>query len=62
MENGREVRRTMLETYKKCVELDEYPAYMGFKDDKTFFNDLSVPAWIKNSMEYEDNDEEESEE
>lgn len=62
MENGREVRRTMLETYKKCLELDEYPAYMGFKDDKTFFNELSVPAWIRNSMEYEsDNDFEDEE-
>ena len=59
MDNGREIRNMMLETYKKCLELDEYPAYMGFKDDKTFFNELSVPAWIKNSMEYEDNEKEE---
>ena len=51
MQNGREVRGTMLETYKKCLELDEYPAYMGFKDDKNFFNELSVPAWIKNSIQ-----------
>ena len=58
MENGREVRGVMLETYKKCLELDEYPAYMGFKDDKTFFNELSVPNWIKNSMESEGFDEE----
>ena len=62
MDNGREIRNMMLETYKKCLELDEWPAYMGFKDDKTFFNELSVPAWIKNSMEYEsDFDSEESE-
>ena len=54
MENGREVRGVMLETYKKCLELGEYPAYMGFKDDKTFFNELSVPNWIKNAMESED--------
>lgn len=59
MENGREVRRVMLETYKKCVELDEYPAYMGFKDDKHYFNDLSIPAWLKNAMEYEGFEEEE---
>lgn len=58
MENGREVRGVMLETYKKCLELGEYPAYMGFKDDKTFFNELSVPNWIKNSMESEGFDEE----
>ena len=61
MENGQDVRNTMLRTYKKCLELDEYPAYMGFKDDKTFFNELSVPAWLKNSMEYEDDYTEESE-
>ena len=58
MENGREVRGVMLETYKKCLELGEYPAYMGFKDDKTFFNELSVPNWIKNAMESEGYDEE----
>ena len=61
MENGQDVRNTMLRTYKKCLELDEYPAYLGFKDDKTFFNELSVPAWLKNAMEYE-NDDTESEE
>lgn len=61
MENGYEVRKLMLETYKKCLELDEYPAYMGFKEDNNFFNELSVPSWIKNAMEYE-GFEEESEE
>lgn len=61
MENGREVRRVMLETYKKCLELDEYPAYMGFKDEKNIFNELSVPSWIKNAMESEGFDIEESE-
>lgn len=59
MDNGREIRNMMLETYKKCLELDEYPAYMGFKEDKNYFNDLSIPAWIKNSMEYEDYEKEE---
>lgn len=54
MKNGREVRDSMLETYKKCVELNEYPGLMGFKEDKTFFNSLTVPAWIKQAMEYED--------
>ena len=53
MANGRDVRKTMLKTYKKCVELDEYPAYMGFKDDENFFNELSIPQWLKNAMEYE---------
>lgn len=56
MANGREVRDVMLETYKKCLELDEYPAYMGFSEDNNFFNELSVPAWIKNAMEYEESE------
>lgn len=59
MENGREVRKMMLETYKKCLEKDEWIGYMGFSEDNHFFNDLTVPAWIKNSMEYEGFDEEE---
>jgi hypothetical protein len=54
MDNGREVRDKMLETYKKCLELDEYPAFLGFKEDKTFFNSLTVPAWVKAAMESEE--------
>ena len=53
LENGREVRLTMLETYKKCLELNEFPAFMGFKEDKIFFNSLSCPAWVRNAMESE---------
>lgn len=59
MRNGREVRDTMLETYKKCVELDEYPAYMGFAEDKNYINSLTIPAWIKNAMDYEETEESE---
>ena len=54
MKNGREVRDSMLKTYKKCVELDEWPAYMGFAEDKNYINSLTIPAWIKNAMEYEE--------
>lgn len=54
MQNGRDVRNEMLETYKKCLELDEYPAYMGFAEDKTFINSLTIPQWLKNAMEYEE--------
>lgn len=54
MQNGRDVRNQMLETYKKCLELDEYPAYMGFAEDKTFINSLTIPQWLKNAMEYEE--------
>lgn len=53
MANGREVRDSMLVTYKKCIELGEYPAYLGFKEDNIHCNTLTVPAWIKNAMEYE---------
>lgn len=56
MDNGIEVRNKMLETYKKCIELDEYPAYLGFKEDKTFFNSLTVPAWVKAAMDSEEDD------
>lgn len=60
MKNGREIRDGILETYKKCVELDEWPAYMGFAEDKTFINSLTLPKWLKDAMEYEEmNDESE---
>lgn len=59
MRNGNDVRDTMLETYKKCVELDEYPAYMGFAEDKTIINSLTIPAWLKNAMDYEETEESE---
>lgn len=61
MQNGREIREQLLQTYKKCVELNEYPAYMGFKDEKRFINSLSLPKWLINAMEYESDDVEESE-
>ena len=54
MRNGREVRDQLLETYKKCLELDEYPAFLGFKDEKRYINSLSLPKWLINAMEYEE--------
>ena len=54
MKNGRDVRDSMLELFNKCDEVGEFPGYMGFKDDKTFFNELSIPQWLKNAMEYEE--------
>ena len=54
--NGYEVRDELLRTYKKCVELNEFPAYLGFKEDKTFANSLSVPAWIRNAIIEENED------
>lgn len=53
MQNGREVRDVMLQTYKKCLELNEFPAYMGFAEDKNYFNVLSIPQWLKNAIDSE---------
>ena len=61
MRSGIEVRNELLQTYKKCLELDEYPAYNGFKEEKRYINSLSIPQWLKNAMDYE-GDVEESEE
>lgn len=61
MQNGRDVRDQMLNTYKKCIELNEYPAYNGFKEEKRYINSLSLPKWLINAMEYEADDFEESE-
>lgn len=51
--NGFEVRDEIFKTYKKCLERDEWVGYMGFKDDKNFANELTVPAWIRNAMSEE---------
>lgn len=51
--NGMEVRKSLLETYKKCVELNEYPGYLGFKEDKIFVNELSCPKWIRDAIDSE---------
>ena len=53
MQNGRKVRDSLLETYMKCKELDEWPGLMGFAEDKTYIQSLSVPEWIKNALESE---------
>ena len=53
MRNGREIRDGLLKTYKKCVELDEYPAFLGFKDEKRYINSLSIPNWLRAAMDAE---------
>ena len=53
MKNGKDVRESLLETYKKCKDLDEWPGLMGFAEDKTYIQSLTVPAWIKNAMDEE---------
>lgn len=59
MQNGRKVRDSLLETYMKCIELDEWPGLMGFAEDKTYIQSLSVPEWIKNALESESESESE---
>ena len=54
IQNGKEIRRELLNTYKKCIELDEWPGLMGFAEDKNFANTLSVPKWIQSAMESEE--------
>ena len=53
IQDGKYVRDEMLRKYMKCLELDEYPGLMGFKEENTFVNTLTVPAWIKNAMDSE---------
>ena len=47
MASGREVRDMLLERYKECVEKDEWPGYI---DEKQGIQALSVPAWIRDSL------------
>lgn len=54
MASGKELRDTLLEKYGKCLETDEWSGYM---DEKSGINSLSVPAWIKDSLAVEDNQE-----
>lgn len=53
MRNGSDVRNLLLETYMKCIELDEWPGLMGFAEAKTVIQTLTVPAWIKNAIDGE---------
>lgn len=55
--NGMYVRNALMRTYKKCLELDEYPGYMGFAEDKNYINVLTLPAWLKGALDEEDTDE-----
>ena len=56
MRSGREVRNSLLETYNKCVEKEEWPAYMGFSDDMKI-GSLSIPTWMKKAYGYEESEE-----
>lgn len=56
MRSGREVRTSLLETYNKCMEMGEWPAYMGFSDDMKI-GSLSIPTWMKKAYGYEESEE-----
>ena len=51
--SGYELRRQLLNTYQKCIELNEWPGLMGFAEEKNYINSLTVPAWMKNAMDEE---------
>lgn len=58
MASGRELRGKLLEEYKKAEETGIYEGYMT---DGTAVNKLSVPAWLRDSLVVEDDQEEEFE-
>lgn len=49
MESGRQTRRALIEMYCKCVEKNEWPAYMGFNDEAEI-NSLGIPNWLANQL------------
>lgn len=57
MKSGHDVRASLLETYKDCLERDEYPSYMGFGSD-AHINSLGLPEWLKKVNGYEMEEEE----
>ena len=56
MASGKELRSILLNKYKECVENDVWPGYM---DENNGINSLSVPAWLKDSVTL-DNEEEDT--
>lgn len=55
MASGKELRDKLLEEYSKCLETDEWEGYMT---KESGINNLSVPAWIKNSLDVDAEEEE----
>lgn len=53
MASGRELRDALLEQYTKCLETDVWEGYMS-KDGG--LNSLSVPAWLRDSLDIEETD------
>jgi len=58
MASGRELRSKLLDEYKKAEETGIYEGYMSKEGG---INSLSVPAWLRDSLVVEDDQEEEFE-
>ena len=54
MASGKELRDSLLAKYKNCLETGVYEGYMS---KESGINSLSVPAWIRNSLEVDENQE-----
>ena len=48
MRSGKELRKTLLEKYKKALETDVWEGYMT---ESSGVNSLTVPAWIRDSLD-----------
>lgn len=55
MRSGHDVRASLLESYKECVERNEYPSFMGFGSD-AHINSLGIPEWLKKANNYVEED------
>lgn len=53
MKSGTEVRQSLLEDYKECLERGEWKGYMGFENE-TEISSLGLPTWMKKMYESEE--------
>lgn len=56
VKSGQDTRLALMEGYKKCLEKNEYPGYMGFEDEFEL-SSLTVPEWIKRNVVLEESGE-----
>ena len=53
MKSGRELRDSLLEKYAKCLKEDKWPGYI---DETSVVTNLSVPAWLRESLDADDDE------
>ena len=58
MKSGKELRDSLFKKYKKALETGVYQGYM---DENSGINSLSVPAWLRDSLATDDDDNQEGE-